>query len=335
MVQALDGSISPPTARIEAVPRSVTAGGAVAFFSVETPGSAPILNREWVLEPGATSNERDPTHLYQTPGYVPGAARRARRERSRRDRLGAHCCVGRTGAGVAGGLRHGRAHGHRSQIPPTTNVHFVCTASDPENTGVLDYSWDLGDETTANTAEVDHTYADVDTYFAICRVTDGNDNTGTGQIEVSVGRNGIMPPRILTVPSLDAICLEPYAYNEGNVAVARGGGTITWRAGKTVAGQETGAPTGFTVGEATGTIAWVPTDAQVGVVPVVLAATNSVGSGVQEFDVTITCEDPEGEDILSSHPVGCTCNSTPLTVLLLGVLALPLLVRRRSGRRSS
>ena len=72
-------------------------------------------------------------------------------------------------------------------------VNFNANATDPENDS-LSYSWDFGDNTSANNASATHIYANTGTYTAVLTVTDSANNTDTVSLTITVSQEVNQPP---------------------------------------------------------------------------------------------------------------------------------------------
>jgi PKD repeat protein len=124
----------------------------------------------------------------------------------------------------------------------------------------------------------------------------------------------LLPPEIVSVPTLTATCAVPYTYGQDGIARATGGRPLTWSLGQ--GDPAVGKPDGMTI-DNTGKIQWTPkklaTKERVTVV-----VENAAGVTQQDFMVDVQCanEDPF---------LKCGCNSgagaAPAALLLLASLA--------------
>ncbi len=57
-----------PTAEFEGAPRVVAEGGTVQFTDLSAPGDRPIVTWLWTFGDGASSSDRNPSHIYETAG---------------------------------------------------------------------------------------------------------------------------------------------------------------------------------------------------------------------------------------------------------------------------
>src|SRR5207249_63651 len=57
-----------PTAQFTGTPQSGNAPLTVQFTDQSSPGTSPIITRQWVFGDGGTSTATNPTHIYAAPG---------------------------------------------------------------------------------------------------------------------------------------------------------------------------------------------------------------------------------------------------------------------------
>ncbi|MEU6642703.1 ThuA domain-containing protein [Saccharomonospora sp. NPDC046836] len=65
-------------------------------------------------------------------------------------------------------------------------VSFTGTATSPEGAEITDYSWDFGDDTTAEGANATHTYTEPGEYLAVLTATDAEGRTSTTGVRITV-----------------------------------------------------------------------------------------------------------------------------------------------------
>src|SRR3989440_42217 len=80
--------------------------------------------------------------------------------------------------------------GDRS-VDETQSLFFDASAS-TDNVGVVAYSWDFGDGSSASTATANHAYAHAGVYHATLTVTDAAGNSATSDFQVTVRSNPIL-----------------------------------------------------------------------------------------------------------------------------------------------
>lgn len=183
----------PPTVSITATPATGTAPLNVAFTSNARDPESQALTYSWNFGDGASSTQGAPSHIYQTAGSY----------------------TARLTVTDAGGLTatttvaiNANAPGNR---PPTLSVNpsattiqegnsvtFNTTASDPDGT-IVSYSWDFGDDTTANVASPSHIYSRAGTYTARVVVRDNGGATAGTQITITVTPSDTYSEPIVTM----------------------------------------------------------------------------------------------------------------------------------------
>ena len=103
---------------------------------------------------------------------------------------------------------------------------------------------------------------------------EASNSAGTDNQSFSIDVSGVAPV-ITSAPVINATVGEPYSYNVDATGVpAPTYSLIT-------------SPAGMTIDPSTGLIQWTPNASQLGSNPVTVAATNSVGTGSQSFNVTV------------------------------------------------
>jgi MYXO-CTERM domain-containing protein len=170
----------------------------------------------------------------------------------------------------------------------------------------------------------------------VVRDDDGLQSTGTARIEVT--KDGVLPPRIVSLPGRAAVVGERYVYDEDGRPTAVGGGPYRWTLGKNVEGRLLNAPEGMSVNETTGEIAWTPADGQRGEVAVSLFVENVAGVALQDFIVRVDgLPGAAGAPGAVAVPSSCDCGASgagaPSQALLFGGLWLVGAVVLRRRRR--
>lgn len=214
--------------------------------------------------------------------------------------------------------------------PAPLATSFLATFGDVDGE-VTAVAWDFGDGGTASEVAPGYTFAVPGTYVAKVTVTDdlGLSSSATVEIDVSDAA-GAYPPQILSLPRTDAAAGVPWVYDDDELPAARGDRPLAWSLGKNVGGTVVGAPEGMTVDGATGRLAWTPSAAQIGRVPVSLVAENAAAAVVQDFEVDVS-----GEPEPVAPPEGCGCRTAttgPGAALGAALLLLFARWRRRSVR---
>ncbi len=104
-----------------------------------------------------------------------------------------------------------------SGTPPLAVSFYSVGSSDPDG-DTLSYSWDFGDGTAMSTAaNPAHTYTTAGNYVAQLTVSDGQGNTDTETVTISVGNSG--PTASITAP------VDESSYRDGGTVTVRGSGT--------------------------------------------------------------------------------------------------------------
>ncbi len=306
----------PPTVIIRAKQQSPSAPATVDFECDCRAGDAPILSYDWDYGDGQGSRAEKPSHIYGTAaGY--------------NVKLTVTDAEGLQGYGSAfvpvarGALLPPFASARvtpRSGDAPL-QVRFVPEVGDPDGT-VSSVRWELSDGTQA-TNEPTRTLTALGTFTARLIVVDNDGLETRDTVEAQVTRNGMLPPKIVSLPATQASVGQPYLYDEDGRAAARGTAPLAWELGKNVSGALVNAPEGMTVDPATGRLHWTPTLAQSGEVRVSLLVRNQAGVDVQDFVITVA---GPGE----VAPAGCGCGAVSPAPFALAALLLLAARRRRS-----
>jgi PKD repeat protein len=138
----------------------------------------------------------------------------------------------------------------------------------------------------------------------------------------ATGANGLMPPEIVSRPTLQAVCGQPYVYGDDGIVRVTGSRPITFSLGKGtgIDGQPVGQPEGMTI-DATGAVVWTPPVEKTHAERVTLVAENGAGAVDQDFMVQVDCPQAPG---------GCGgCQSSEGGLVGILLFLGPLLVRRR------
>ena len=201
-----------------------------------------------------------------------------------------------------------------SDIAPLAldEVLFDATATtDPEN-DPLTFEWDFGDRTRTTGPLVTHVFRDVATNSVTLTVSDGRGGRTTRTTTLEA-RNA--PAGFTSQPPLLVRAGQPYSYMP--VATDRNGDALRFELAQ--------GPTTMAVDPATGTLDWLPGDADVGPHPVVLRVTDARGDAAeQSFTLVVTT--PAGSEV-DLEPVAIVMTNVtvdPQTLALGGTVRVEL-----------
>lgn len=308
-----DGGL-PPTARIVA---DVTKGPAplrVSFRCECAEGNSAIVGFEWDYGDGEGSVRGEPVHVYAKSG---GFNVKLRVTDARGLEANDNIYIG---VGLGDKLPpYARARALPVTGDTPLTVQLVSEFGDPDGI-VVNRRWSLPDGSMRTDTDPLIVIDQVGTHSAKLTVTDTDGLTSTDTVELRVTRNGVLPPKIISTPNLQAVVGEPYQYDEDGRAAARGGLPIMWDLGKIVGNQLVNAPEGMEIERSTGRITWTPQKTQQGEVRVSLSVTNGAGTSVQDFTLQVA-------DQTRSYWVACS--TAPGVEGLWLLTALGLLRRRR------
>ncbi|MHB1845757.1 MAG: beta strand repeat-containing protein, partial [Deltaproteobacteria bacterium] len=314
----------PPSALIVASQTTGSDSLSVVFSCDCHPGFSPIASYAWNFGDGSQGNENTVTHLFGPGSFQVQLL-----------------VTDETGLTATDQVTISVSSG--SNLPPIViaqatplsgaaplEVSYLATYSDLQGQ-VVSVSWQFADGATATTASPTHSYATPGVQQATVTVTNDHGLTASSSIAVTVtDSKGGLPPQIVSVATTTAAVGTPYGYDPEGAPAARGDRPLTWSLGKKVSGSTVGAPAGMTIDPASGKLAWTPTAAQAGKVPVTIAVQNSVGAASQDFVVAVAGGPPASSTKASG---GCACSDGSAGLELLGLVwLLPLFQRRRKRR---
>lgn len=136
--------------------------------------------------------------------------------------------AGLSGVLTAGAVRFAVGRGAAVGIPPTADFSFspsspttgdevmfdASGSTDPDG-NIVDFSWDLGDGTTATGPTVSHTYTSAGTFDVTLTVTDDDDNTATTTKTVSVGDVNEAPTAAFDLVTAQPSAADPVEFDGG------------------------------------------------------------------------------------------------------------------------
>ncbi len=206
-----------------------------------------------------------------------------------------------------------------SGLAPLKVIHMAwARASTGQLASVLQ---DFVDGGSSAELEVDRQYGAPGRYPVKLTVTDDQGLTCRDSVEaVVVGTEGVVPPRILSLPPAPAVnCGQTFVY----AVAAAGSAPFVW----SLAGADGEAIPDRVAIDATGQLTWPTTSNDTGAKRVSVLVSNGGGTDAQTVLIEAECGAPK------HLGVGCGCGGAePFSLLLAGVLALSCLSRARRRR---
>ncbi len=291
-VERPDGA-RPPSARIVATATEGTETLTVGFSCDCRDGSSPIVGYRWDFGDGSLSDAQEIERLFGPGGHEVRLTVFDDEGLSATDRVFISVSDGENLPPVV------VAQALPVSGPAPLSVQYRASYADLDGE-VVDAVWRFPDGTTSRDLQPVYLYEDPGSQVATITVTDDGGLVSTATVEVTVtDAEGLVPPRILSVPFETAVVGEPYRYNEEGRALARGDRPLSWSLGRRLGDEIVGVPDDMTVDSVTGAISWTPTADQIGEQTVTLAVSNAAGADLQEWVVKVT----DG----SAESGGCGC----------------------------
>lgn len=331
-----DEGVRPPSTTL--VP-DVAAGPSphsVAFSSTTVQSDAPIVAYALDFGDGAAFEvttsafgsfaEPSPTHVYSAPGnyratlrVVDAVGREARAETE---------IVVRAGDGSPPSARI-IAFPARGEVPLTVTLAAEVTDGDGY---LVSQTWVLPGGAVSAEANPSFVVDEPGEHTVELIVRDDSGLETRARTSVAATRDGVLPPRVVSVPNRGAVAGEPWRYDEDSTVSVTGGGPYRFALGKVIGDGVVNAPDNMTIDERTGAIAWTPAlDTAIDVtveVPVSVLVENAAGATLHEFVLDVEPPPSEADPIA---PASCASSSAAQGAL--AGLALLLLVRRRRVSR--
>jgi PKD repeat protein len=337
VVVVSDNGIQPPVVQLSAEPNQGEAP-LVADFTTETTQGDGDVNYS-VLDYGDGDRFEQPIfvgnfeelsarHTYAQPGWYMARVRMETTEGTwDEDEID----IVVTDRGLIPPLARASASPPRGEVPLTTTLSGETGDLDGY---VLGRYWVMPDGTINDELNPVLTFDTPGEHRIQLVAFDDDDLSSTYNLVLEVTKDGVLPPRIVSIPERTAVVGIPYAYGQAGPPQAVGGGPYGWSIGKEVGAEIINAPQGMTIEEREGHIDWIPTPDQVGEQPVTLLVENVAGIGLQEFVIVVApSPDPlELDEKAATAPTGCACESGPpsgLDWFLGGLFALGWGSRRR------
>ena len=177
-----------PTAAASANPTTIEVGQEVQFTGSGTDSDGSIASYSWDFGDGATSNEQNPTHIYNNSNTYTAT-------------LTVTDDDGATGADslaiTVNEVPNQSPAASASASPTTGNVplQVTFTGGGTDSDGsITSYNWDFGDGVTSNSQNTSHTYNNTGIYNVTLTVTDDDGATGTDSLAITVNEAPNEPP---------------------------------------------------------------------------------------------------------------------------------------------
>ncbi len=329
-----DEGVRPPTTTL--VP-DVAAGPAphsVVFSSTTVQSDSPIVAYALDFGDGAAFEvttsafgsfaEPTPSHVYSAPGtyratlrVVDAIGREARAESE---------IIVRAGEGSPPTARI-LAFPARGEVPLTVNLAAEVNDGDGY---LVSQTWVLPGGAVSVATNPSFVVDEPGEHTVELIVRDDSGLETRARTSIAATRDGVLPPRVVSVPNRGAVAGQPWRYDEDGAVSVTGGGPYRFALGKVIGDDVVNAPDGMTIDERTGALAWTPAldiaDASGGTleVPVTILVENAAGSTLHEFVLDVEPPPPEAGPIAPQ-----SCANTGATIVTPVALIVLVRVRRR------
>ncbi len=169
---------TPPSVSFTYTPQHPKVGEIIKFYDTSFDTDGYIVSWHWNFGDGYTSNERNTTHWYASPGNYTVML-------TVMDDKGA---TNTTSVVIRVNNTPPTASFYIFPTDPTTAdvIQFVDTSFDPDGY-IVSWSWNFGDGNTSNLRNPTHQYATNGTYTVTLTVTDNSGATNTTSLNITVG----------------------------------------------------------------------------------------------------------------------------------------------------
>jgi PKD repeat protein len=292
----------PPTAKIVA---DKTEGEAPlqVMFSAECIDDGRIVDYLWDFGDGSTGTVEKPAHVFQTGGSWPVT-------------LLVHDDDGLSGSDktfitvTAGGLKPPtvkvRASVSSGEAPLSVEFSAIVAKGDGE---IISLRWTVEGVDAGSGEALVRKFDEPGRYLVALFAYDSNELSGSDVVAISVLRNGLVPPEIVSSPDLTARAGMEYRY----AARAVGDPPIEWSLVK--------GPSEMRIADATGELTWTPPANSAPNVVVKISAQNAAGGDEQGFTIIVggigggdggTASDGPGLGDESAGGCSCSLSGVPL-----------------------